>query len=105
MIVGIIPHPTGCPDNLTNLLDEYSPSNVSCFWIAFGINNNVGSAKIIVGWKEVIPPTTSTSFILPSTTTTYSSTIGTTKSSKFFRTGHFIFSLSKIYIYASLRYI
>ena len=92
LIIGIIPHPTGCPDNLTNLLGEFSPSNVSCFWIAFGIGRNVGSAKIIVAWKEVIPPsTTSTSFILPPTTTTYSSTIGTTKFSKFFqnRTFHF----------------
>ena len=96
MIIGIIPHPTGCPDNLTNLLGEYSSSNVSCFWIAFNVNSDVGSAKIIVSWEEVIPtpsppPTTSTSFILPSTTTTYSSTIGTTKPNKFFqnRTFHF----------------
>ena len=92
LIVGIIPHPTWCPDNLTHFLGEYSPSNVSCFWIAFGVDLNVGSAKIIVSWEEVIPPsTTSTSSILPPNTTTYSSTIGTTKSSKFFqnRTFHF----------------
>ena len=88
----MIPHPKGCPPNLTDIIGDFPPENTECFWIAFGIEKNgilpakyfpkTGSARIIVAWEDLnsTEPTTETT-LPPNTTTTYSSTIGTTTNS------------------------
>jgi hypothetical protein len=101
----MIPHPKGCPPNLTDIIGDFPPENTECFWIAFGVYKNgllpakyfpkTGSARIIVAWEDLnsTEPTSTeifTTSLPPNTITTYSSTIGTTTNS-----GQ-IFSLHKI---------